>query len=372
EDFIPVTITSDISWPAIMQGIGLGICISVLFALLPLVGIRNITPLNTLRISLDAPRPAKDKWSWAVYGLIAVLVVVYASQQLDGPLQTAAFTGGVLLAFTALYAMARALMWLVRRFFPFSWSYLWRQGLSNLFRPNNQTVILVIAIGLGTAFIATLMLVQNMLLTRVSLSTSENQPNMVLFDIQSAQKETVAETVRKQGLPVLEEVPIVTVQLLAINGITADSARRDSTLEVSRRALNAELRVTYRRELSDSEEVVAGRWIGVTPAGDTARVSLEEDYARRIKVDVGDRLLFNVQGVRVPAVVGSLREVDWNRVQTNFRLIFPTGVIDNAPQFHVLMTRVPDETVSARLQQTIVTQFPNVSIIDLGLILKVL
>src|SRR5690606_2543559 len=86
----------------------------------------------------------------------------------------------------------------------------------------------------------------------------------------------------------------------------------------------------------------------------------------------GDRLLFNVQGVRVPAVVGSLREVDWNRVQTNFRLIFPTGVIDNAPQFHVLMTRVPDETVSARLQQTIVTQFPNVSIIDLGLILKVL
>jgi Predicted ABC-type transport system involved in lysophospholipase L1 biosynthesis, permease component len=372
EDFIPVTITSDISWPAIMQGIGLGICISVLFALLPLVGIRNITPLNTLRISLDAPRPAKDKWSWAVYGLIAVFVFVYASQQLDGPLQTAAFTGGVLLAFTALYAMARALMWLVRRFFPFSWSYLWRQGLSNLFRPNNQTVILVIAIGLGTAFIATLMLVQNMLLTRVSLSASENQPNMVLFDIQSAQKETVAETVRKQGLPVLEEVPIVTVQLLAINGITADSARRDSTLEVSRRALNAELRVTYRRELSDSEEVVAGRWIGVTPAGDTARVSLEEDYARRIKVDVGDRLLFNVQGVRVPAVVGSLREVDWNRVQTNFRLIFPTGVIDNAPQFHVLMTRVPDETVSARLQQAIVTQFPNVSIIDLGLILKVL
>src|SRR5690606_22741758 len=126
------------------------------------------------------------------------------------------------------------------------------------------------------------------------------------------------------------------------------------------------------RELSDSEEVVAGRWIGVTPAGDTARVSHEVDYARRIKVDVGDRLLFTVQGVRVPAVVGSLREVDWNRVQTNCRLIFPTGVIDNAPQFHVLMTRVPDETVSARLQQTIVTQFPNVSIIDLGLILKVL
>src|SRR3546814_3140726 len=58
--------------------------------------------------------------------------------------------------------------------------------------------------------------------------------------------------------------------------------------------------------------------------------------------------------------------------QTNFRLIFPKGVIDDAPEFHVLMTRVPDETTSARMQQAVVKQFPNVSIIDLGLILSVL
>src|SRR5690606_30933165 len=76
--------------------------------------------------------------------------------------------------------------------------------------------------------------------------------------------------------------------------------------------------------------------------------------------------------VRITAVVGSLREVDWNRVQTNFRLVFPKGVIDKAPQFHVLMTRVPDDAVSARFQQAVVTEFPNVSVIDLGLVLAVL
>jgi len=112
--------------------------------------------------------------------------------------------------------------------------------------------------------------------------------------------------------------------------------------------------------------------MGEAARGEMPRISLEEGYANRIHVSVGDTLLFNVQGVRIPTLVGSLREVDWNRVQTNFRLIFPMGVIDNAPQFHVLMTRVPDESVSARMQQAMVTQFPNVSIIDLGLILSVL
>lgn len=371
-DFIPVTISSAISWGAIAQGVGLGVWISLLFALLPLIGIRNIAPLNTLRLSLDAPSPIKDRWSWMVYGLIALFIFAYAYLQLDGFLQTLAFTGGVAASFIMLYAAASALVWLVRRFFPTSWSYLWRQGLSNLFRPNNQTVILIIAIGLGTAFIATLFSVQGMLMTRVSLSASENQPNMVLFDIQSSQKADVARLVKAQGLPVLDEVPIVTVQLEAINGVTAEDARQDSTLEVSRRALGGELRSTYRAKLSDSEKITSGEWIGETADGDTARVSLEEGYARRIRVEVGDELLFNVQGVRVPTIVGSFREVDWNRVQTNFRLIFPRGVIDNAPQFHVLMTRVPNEAVSARMQQTMVREFPNVSIIDLGLILSVL
>ncbi|MFB2120263.1 ABC transporter permease [Parapedobacter sp. 2B3] len=371
-DFVPVTISSDISWWAIAQGIGLGVCISALFALLPLIGIRNIAPLNTLRLSLDAPSPVRDRWSWLIYGLIGLFVFGYAYLQLDGVGQTLAFTVGVALSFLVLYAAASLLVWLVKRFFPSSWSYLWRQGLSNLFRPNNQTVILIVAIGLGTAFIATLFSVQGMLITRVSLSSSENQPNMVLFDIQSSQKAEVAQLVAAQGLPVLDEVPIVTVQLEAINGITADAARRDSTLDVSRRALGGELRSTYRSELTDSEKITAGKWLGETIGGDTARVSLEEGYARRIRVEIGDELLFNVQGVRIPTIVGSFREVDWNRVQTNFRLIFPEGVINDAPQFHVLMTRVPDEATSARMQQAMVQQFPNVSIIDLGLILSVL
>jgi putative ABC transport system permease protein len=67
-----------------------------------------------------------------------------------------------------------------------------------------------------------------------------------------------------------------------------------------------------------------------------------------------------------------MRQVDWQRVQTNFRVVFPTGVLEEAPQFHVLVTRVPSPEVSARFQQVMVRKYPNVSIIDLNLILSVL
>jgi putative ABC transport system permease protein len=79
-----------------------------------------------------------------------------------------------------------------------------------------------------------------------------------------------------------------------------------------------------------------------------------------------------VQGSIIPTVVGSLREVDWNRIQTNFLVVFPAGVLEEAPQFHVLLTRIPNKESSARFQRMVVQQFPNVSIIDLGLVLTVL
>ncbi|MET0299073.1 MAG: FtsX-like permease family protein, partial [Flavitalea sp.] len=219
----------------------------------------------------------------------------------------------------------------------------------------------------------TLYFVQNILLNRVTLSASANQPNMVLFDIQSVQKEKVAELTKSFGLPVISEVPIITTRLEEIKGYTAAEARADSTLKISPRAFEGELRVTYRDSLTSSEKITEGTWpVPAKPGDPVVSISMEDGYAKRLNIRIGDSLLFNVQGALIPTVVASFREVDWNRVQTNFRVIFPSGVLEKAPQFHVLITRIPGAEVSAKFQQAIVTSFPNISIIDVGLILNVL
>lgn len=372
EDFLPVAISTTISWPAIGQGVALGIIISVLFALLPLLSIRSVSPLNTLRFSFQPKSIFKDPLKWLLYVVIILFLFGFVYMQLKEVRESIVFMTGVLLAFLLLSGMAALLMWGVRRFFPSSWSYLWRQGLANLFRPNNQTMLLVVSIGLGTSLICLLFFVQSLLVNRVTLTAGVNQHNMVLFDIQSDQRDQLVQLTRQEGLPISPTVPIVNMRLEEWNGLTAAKAEGDTSLERAQRLFSREFRVTYRDSLTQFEKVTAGTWKGRVQPDGSVPISFEKEYARRHFIEIGDTMVFNVQGSMVPTIVSSFREVDWNRVQTNFLVVFPAGILEDAPQFHVLLTHVPSSEVSAHYQQAVVKQFPNVSIIDLALVLSVI
>jgi putative ABC transport system permease protein len=258
KDLLPVTIETAFSWRAIAQGIGVGVLVSALFALLPLVAIRNVSPLNTLRISLQPMEAKADPVKWLVYALILLFIVCFSRLQLGSWAEALYFSAGILVAFLVLAGIAKTLTWSVRRFFPQSWPYVLRQGMANLFRPNNQTAILIVSIGLGTAFICILFSVQAILLNRVNLSASGNQPNTVLFDIQPAQRSQIITLAKQQNLPVQGTVPIVNMRLERINNITAASLLQDSTLPVQKWVFSREYRVTFRDTLSSSEKITSG------------------------------------------------------------------------------------------------------------------
>lgn len=373
KDFIPIEITARVSYSAIMQGIATGLIVSVIFSILPLLAVRKVSPLNTLRASVDYPTESFDRLKWIFYFVVIVFLVAFSYIQLGDLNKAAIFTVGVGLCFIILLVIANLLTKLTKRYFPSDWSYVYRQGFSNLFRPQNQTVILIVCIGLGTAFISTLMLAQDMLIDKVTTGSAEGKPNMVLFDIQSSQKKAVAELTKAHGLPVMQQVPIVTMRIEEIRGVTASKAKEDTTLNVPVKAFNSEIRSTFRDSLTSTEKIVDGDWVGrVKKRTDKVYVSLEKRYAERLRMSVGDEMIFNVQGALVPVVVGSLREVDWNNIQTNFRVVFPAGVLEDAPQFHVLLTRLESPQLAAKFQQAVVVNFPNISIIDLNLVLSVL
>jgi len=366
KDFLPVTITMQVSWSAVAQGILLGLVISVLFALPSLLSVRKISPLNAIRASVEHGKRKFDPLQGIVYGLMFLFILGFTYLQMRGWIQTVVFTVGIAIAFGLLIAFSKLLMFLVRKLLPQSLSYVWRQGFANLYRPNNQTLMLTVSIGLATAFIATLFFVQGILINRVTLSAGSNQPNMVLFDIQNTQKEPLAKLTKDYKLPLMNQVPIITMRIEEINGKKASG---DST---DRGAFRGEIRATYQDTLTAAEKIVDGKWLGKVGENGEVRISLDQLYARRINVKVNDKIVFNVQGMLIPTVVGSLREVNWGRLQTNFRVVFPAGVLEDAPQFHVLMTRVPSSEVSAKYQGAVVKSFPNISVIDLDLVLKLL
>jgi putative ABC transport system permease protein len=370
-DFLPVSIEFGVSNVAILSGFLIGITITALFALQPLLSIRRISPLVALRKSYETDEVSRaDPLRWAIYAVVAGGILIMAIQLTDQINVGLGFFGAVIAAFALLSVIGAGISWGLKRYFPKNSSYVVRQGLANLYRPNNQTLVMIVTLGFGTFLIATLFLSRDMLLEQIDLTGSRNQPNMVLYDIQTDQREGLHQIMDDFDLPVIQDVPIVTMRMTHINGERVEAIRDSGEVRIPNWLYQRESRATYRSEITDAEKITSGEWIGYFDDFDgLVPISVEEGIAGEMRVGLGDRFTFNVQGVPLQAYVASLREVNWQQVQPNFIFTFPEGVLDDAPQFHVIVSRVPNREIGAQLQQTVITQFGNISIIDLELIL---
>ena len=372
-DLMPVEISIQLNFAPIFQATAIGLGLSLIFAVRPLLTIRKSSPLRALRSAYEKPETLKDRIVDIFADLLVVIVTFVFAYQLTGRLSYGiGFTIGIATAFFCLFGLARFLTWSVRRFFPKGWNYECRQGLANLFRPNNQTNILLLGLGLGTFLVSTLYLAQDALISQIEGVGSKDRPNVVLFDIQTDQLKGLESTFSELDLPVLQQVPIVTMRLHSVKGILVRELKNKSNFQNRGRgdwALTREYRCTYRDTLNFSENLVSGQWTG-NVKNDTTYVSLESRIAENLNVTVGDSLVFDVQGVKIPVFVGSIREVDWQRIMPNFFVVFPNGILEEAPQFHVIVTRFNSSTQLAYLQRKSSMLFPNISIIDLDLILS--
>ncbi|TDI74049.1 MAG: FtsX-like permease family protein [Bacteroidetes bacterium] len=372
-DFLPVDVVVSISWGAIWMSSGIGMGVTILFALLPLLTVINVSPLIAFRseLGVDAKTPRNWMW-WATIAMIVVGITTFAILQAPRVLVGLSYSAGLFIVFSILWGVAQLMIRILRAHTPKKLPYVWRQGIANLYRPNNQTLVMTLALGLGTFLIATMLLAQHALLQQINLATEGDRPNLVFFDIQPDQVAGVADLLEENGVPVIDNVPIITMRITGINGETIASMRADTTRRLTW-AHRREYRSTYRSKLIDSEVLVEGELvesvdietIGLIP------VSVEQDVAQSLRISLGDTVTFDVQGVAIDTRISSVRTVDWQRMQTNFFFVFPKGVLEEAPQFNVVLTRTPDAKVAGRLQASMARAFPNISSIDISLVMSV-
>src|SRR5690606_23151538 len=94
-----------------------------------------------------------------------------------------AFLIGIIITFLILGGVAKVFMKAIKKFFPHSWGFVARTSMLNLYRPKNQTLVLVITIGIGTFLISTLFFSKNLLLAQATIERKSNSANMILLDI---------------------------------------------------------------------------------------------------------------------------------------------------------------------------------------------
>ena len=337
---------------------------SVLFALLPLLRTWYVSPLEVLRVDEQGSKePLKVRL--LVFTAIITFLFLFSFWLLKDALLALGFIVTTLIAFATLAGVALLCIKGIRRYFPKSWGFTARQSLLNLFRPNNQTVVLIVAIGLGTSLISTLYFTKDILLAKTDVGQNSENANIIILDVQSEQSEAVELSITSKNLPIIDNIPIVTMRMHKIKGQLVNDLRQDSTKLSHSWVINHEFRSTYRNALIDSENVIEGEWTPQLALGEPIVISIANNVAEQAELTIGDAIVFNVQGVLMETTIGSIREVDWRQLQPNFNIVFPKGVLEQAPQFNVILTSVKDETSSADLQRDLVAKYPNLSIIDL-------
>lgn len=372
-DFLPVDIQFGVSWPAIGLGMFIGVTITALFALNPLVAIRNISPLLAIRqgFETESDLPA-DPLKWVLYGVVGAGILATSLLLADNIEFGVWYFLGILTAFGLLASLGWAVSRVFKRFFPRNSGFIVRQGIANLYRPNNQTTVMIMTLGFGTFLIATLFLSRDVLLNQINITDARNQPNLVFYDIQIDQADPLRDVISSYGLAPLQDVPIVTMRMSAINNETLEELRANEKRRIPSWMYEREMRSTYRDSLTSTETISQGEWIPKAPDPfGLVPISVEKNVFEELGLALGDTIQFDIQGIPFDTQIASVRDVDWQQISPNFIFLFPSGVLEMAPQFRVMVMRTEGREQAAALQQQVVRQFPNVSAVDLALVLSI-
>jgi len=370
---LPIDVQVSLVPSAVLTGLAVGGWIALIFALRPLLALRNVSPLQTLRRDTDAD-VLRMRWTdlprLAVNAAMVLSVVLIALARAQTTKQALWMSGATGFAILALAASAAFLSWAARKGLRTRWPYVVRQGVANLYRPGNQTRAVTLALGFGAFLVSTLYLVQNNLLRRFTTAASESRGNVIFFDVQQDQAAGLDSIVKSTGHQVVQMAPVVTMRIAAINGKKVADMLPVPRAQRGRAgwALRREFRSTFRDKPAASETIVGGKWFGVKAleiAPDTGEISLEDGIAKELNVKLRDVITWNVQGVEIPTRITSLRKVIWTRFEPNFFVVFPPPLLEAAPKQYLLLAQVKDPAAVTLLQREVVNRFSNISSIDL-------
>jgi putative ABC transport system permease protein len=375
-EFLPVDVRVSLEPNAMLAGMLVGVWVALVFALRPLVALRNVSPLQTLRRESDAAAlrgarfdPVRVVVALAIVLSIAALGIARAEDMRQG----LGFALGIGLAVGLLYLAAAGLSASARRVVRPRWPFVLRQGVASLYRPGNQTRSVVLALGFGVFLMSTIYQVQDNLLRTVNVKLDASRANVVFFDVQDDQGAPLDSLIHAKGYTITQRTAIVPMRIAAINSLTGakllgDTAQSSATRR-PRWILRREFRSTFRDSLVPSERLTAGKFhTGGTSPDQLPQISLDQGVARDLRVGLGDTITWDVQGVQVKTRITSLREVNWTRFEPNFFVVFEKRALDKAPKQFVVLADVRGDGAVARLQRDVVTRFPNVASVDLTMI----
>lgn len=357
KDLLPQHLASP-SVTALSFGFIIGMAVLFGFALPPLLRLQRVSPLRVLRRELE-PLPTS---AWLIYGLAISIIGVLIWRYTDDLKMTATLLGMGLSGLLALGVLIFGLLHAIGKLLP-SLNLSWRFGLQGLLRNRRSSVSQILAFTITLAAMILSFTLRNDLIDNWQQQLPENAPNHFALNIFDAQLPAFQQELKQQQVGDSRFYPVVRGRIVEINNGPVQKAVSKDTQGES--ATHRELSLTWSEELPDENKIVAGNW---WTANKTGLVSVEQKLADSLNIRVGDQLTFTVGSQSFHAAVASIRALRWDTMKPNFYMMFSPGTLDAYPRTYLTSFYIPKE--QKNLLNTLVKKYPNITILEVDLILQ--
>ena len=344
----------------VVMGYATGIILLLGFAMPPLLSLRQVPPLRVLRRD-QVPVSTRG---WLIYSAVFLSIGSLLYWQVHDLKMVVSVMGGMLLTISILSLAAYGLIYLLTQFRQ-RVGVAWRFGLANIARRRSDSVIQIVAFGLGIMVLLLLSTVRNDLLDGWQQSLPLDAPNHFMINVQSDQVDGIEQFFQQKGVKQPTLHAMVRARLTSINGRKVSSD--DYAGERAKHMITREFNLSPASQPQVDNIIVAGSWWQQNDHGKPL-MSLEAKLANTLAIKLNDRVSFDINGSEREFSISSLREVDWQTFNINFFTVVPPGVLDDAPASWVTSLYLTPEQKS--LIAPLVKRYPNVTVIDVEAIMS--
>ncbi len=250
---------------------------------------------------------------------------------------------------------------------------IWRLALANLWRRRSQSLIQMVGFSGAIALLMIMVVVRTSLIDQWQFQLAEDAPNHFLVNVAPYELEGVRQLVDDNQLETEGWYAMVRGRMTEINDQLITEDQKDSH-ESFRRELN----LSWTTELPEGNKVAKGQWWDADMLSDfstktnaqgqrIAPVSLEDELAGELGLELGDRITFSVGGLVFDAEIIGTRTLNWDNMTPNFYFLFPEGMLEEYPRTSMTSLYIPPE--KKLLVNDILRGFPTVQVIELDKII---
>ena len=334
---LPVRITLEFPWRSVLAGLGTGLLTTLLFCLPPLLDVRGIRPVLVLRRLVEPGPEGIGGWFARLWtrrlqlGLSFAVVVALggiAWALSDSAMIGTWFTLGLAAVLLVLLVLAavmlrtvRALLNRVRLRLPSSV----RHGLSNLYRPGNQSAAVLAALGTGVMLILAVYLMQASLLREIRETASPTLPNVFLIDVTTDEVAGVRAFFQHQAgvTQTLDLMPGIMGRFVSLNGKTVDQLK-DKHYP---RYLLQSAELSWADSPPAGDKITQGKW---WTDGSVQEIAIGEGAARRLELGVGSQVEIETASSGVHKLkVAAVYKADGEHMGARIPFVLPSGQLKN-------------------------------------------